>query len=163
MADSISLTISSNGTNIPGDSTLASLSRANTIEVLSMEQQVSRTFDRSTLRATGRRIYAPVRFTKRLDRSTPLLRKALVNNEVVSGSFRWFRPHPDGDGTTQQFFTLTFADGRITRCTLRLPDTLMPDTTNLPPLEDVELTLGEVTWTWTDGGIEFEDTISVAP
>lgn len=163
MADPISLTISSNGTNIPGDSTLTSLSRANTIEVLSMEQQVSRAFDRSTLRASGRRIYAPVRFTKRLDRSTPLLRKALVNNEVVAGNFRWFRPNPLGDGTTQQFFTLTFTDGRITRCTLRLPDTLMPDTASLPPMEDVELTFGEITWTWTNGGIEFEDTVTVAP
>ncbi len=163
MAESISLTISSNGINIPGDHTQTSLSRANTIEVLSMEQQVSRAFDRSTLRATGRRIYAPLRFTKRLDRATPLLRRALVNNEVLTGSFRWFRPNPSGDGSTQHFFTLAFADGRITRCTLRLPDTLTPETTSLPPMEDIELTFGEVTWTVIDGGIEFEDTINVAP
>src|SRR5574343_1366682 len=114
MADNISLTLSANGTNIPGDSTVSSLERANTLEVLSFEQSVSRAFDRATLLATGRRIYAPIRFTKRLDRSTPLLRKAMIQNEGVAGNFRWFRPHPSGDGSTQHFMTLSFTEGRIT-------------------------------------------------
>jgi type VI secretion system secreted protein Hcp len=160
MAESISLTISSNGTNIPGDHPLTSLSRANTIEVLSLEQQLSKTFDRATLMATGRRIYAPLRFSKRLDRATPLLRRALTQNEVVAGNFRWYRPNPVGDGTTEQFFTLTFTGGRITKCTLRLPDTLLPDTSGLPPLEDIELTFSSITWTWVGGGIEHTDTLS---
>ncbi|MCU0924507.1 MAG: type VI secretion system tube protein Hcp [Hydrogenophaga sp.] len=160
MAETISLRLVANGSDIEGDHTLTSLGREDTIEVLAMEQQLSKAFDRATLRATGRRIYAPIRFTKRLDRSTPLLRQALVNNAVVSGSFRWFRPHPDGDGTTQQFFTLEFAQGSITKCTLRLPDTLLDDSASLPPMEEIELVFGEITWRWTDGGIEFEDTVS---
>lgn len=163
MADTISLTLSANGLDIEGDSTVTSMERADTIEVLSLEQSVSRAFDRATLLATGRRIYAPIRLTKRLDRSTPLLRKALINNEVVEGNFRWFRPNPAGDGTTQHFMTLSFTEGRITKCVLRLPDTLGADTATLPALEEVELTAGTYTWTWIDGGIEFEDTVNVAP
>lgn len=160
MAESISLTLSANGTNIPGDSLVTSLDRANTLEVLSLDQNVSRAFDRATLQATGRRIYAPLRFTKRLDRATPLLRKALINNEVVTGNFRWFRPNPSGDGSTQHFMTLRFTQGRITKCVLRLPDTLSADTSTLPPMEDIEMTAGTWTWTWVPGSIEFEDTVN---
>lgn len=163
MAETISLRLTANGTDIEGDSTVTSLERADTIEVISMEQQVSRSFDRATLTATARRIYAPIRFTKRLDRSTPLLRQALVNNQVVAGNFRWFRQSPSGDGTTEPFFTLTFTGGRITKCTLKLPDTLSADTASLPPLEEIEVAVGVITWSWTDGGVEFEDIVNNAP
>ena len=159
MAESISLTLSANGTNIPGDSSVSSLDRANTIEVVSLEQELFRPFDRATLQPTGRRVYAPIKFSKRLDRSTPLLRKALVQNEIVAGNFRWFRPNPVGDGTSERFFTITFTEGRITRCTLRLPDTLNAATANLAPLEDIEMTFGTLVWTWSSGGVEFTDTL----
>jgi type VI secretion system secreted protein Hcp len=160
MAESISLTISSNGTNIPGDNTVSSLSRANTIEVVSLEQEIFKPFDRATLQPTGRRVYAPIKFSKRLDRSTPLLRKALSFNEVVAGNFRWFRPNPVGDGTTEPFFTITFIGGRITKCVLRLPDTLNAETANLAPMEDIEMTFATITWTWSSGGIEHTDTLA---
>ncbi|WP_439609416.1 type VI secretion system tube protein TssD [Hydrogenophaga sp.] len=162
MAQTIALTLTSNGDDVPGDSTVTSMSRADTIEVLSLEQALSKTFDRATLLATGRRIYTPLKFTKRLDRSTPLLRQALVENRVVAGAFRWYRPNPDASGTTEQFFTLAFTAGRITKCTLRLPDTLDPALALLPPLEDVELTFSTITWTWTSGSVEFEDSLSTS-
>lgn len=162
MAQTIALTLTSNGDDVPGDSTVTSMSRADTIEVLSLEQALSKTFDRATLLATGRRIYTPLKFTKRLDRSTPLLRQALVENRVVAGAFRWYRPNPDASGTTEQFFTLAFTAGRITKCTLRLPDTLDPALVLLPPLEDVELTFSTITWTWTSGSVEFEDSLSTS-
>lgn len=157
MADSISLTISSNGVNLAGDHTATSLGRANTIEALVFEQPVFIGFDRATYRPGTRRFYAPVKFTKRLDRSTPLLRKALVNNEVVAGNFRWFRPDPAGTGATEHMFTLSFTQGRVTRCTLLLPDVLQPATATLPAMETVELTLGSIVWTWIPGSVEFED------
>jgi len=160
MAESISLTISSNTINIPGDHSATSLNRANTIEVVSLEQELFSPFDRASLQPTGRRVYAPIKFSKRLDRATPLLRRALTQNDVVAGNFRWFRPSPTGDGTTEQFFTITFTEGRITRCTLRLPDILNAPTANLPPLEDIELTFATITWSWTSGNIEHTDTLA---
>lgn len=161
MADTLSLTLTANGADIEGDSTVTSLERADTIEVLSLEQTVSRPFDRATLQPTGRRIYAPIRFTKRLDRSTPRLRQALINNEVLAGHFRWFQLA--GDGTTEHVMTLRFTQGRLTRCALRLPDTLGAETANLPALEEIELTVGTIEWEWEDGGVVFTDTVNVAP
>ena len=32
----------------------------------------------------------------------------------------------------------------------------------LPPLEDVELTFSTITWTWTSGSVEFEDSLSTS-
>lgn len=157
MADTIALTLTSNGDAIDGDSSITAMERTNTIEVLSLEQQVSTAFDRATLQATGRRIYVPIRFTKRIDRSTPLLMKALTLNQVVAGSFRWFRPNPAGTGSTEHFFTLEFTEGRITRCNLRLPDTLDPARASLPPLEEVELTFSHITWTFVNGGVTHTD------
>ena len=158
MADTIALTLTANGDDIEGDSPITSMDRADTIEVLSLEQQLSTAFDRATLQATGRRIYAPIRFTKRLDRATPLLRQALVQNQVVAGSFRWFRPNPGGTGTLQHCLTLDFTEGRITKCVLRLPDTLDATAAALPLLEEVELTFTTITWTWVPSGTAFEDT-----
>ncbi len=157
MADTIALTLTANEAPIEGDSSITSMDRADTIEVLSLEQQLSSAFDRATLLATGRRIYAPIRFTKRLDRSTPLLRQALVQNQVMAGSFRWFRPNPGATGTMQHCLTLDFTEGRITKCALRLPDTLDTTTSALPLLEEVELTFTTITWTWVPGG-SFDDT-----
>lgn len=162
MAESISLTLSANGSNIPGDNTQSSLNRANTIEVLSLEQSLFVNFDRATYRPSSRRVYAPVKFSKRLDRSTPLLRQALNENHAMAGDFRWFRPNPAGDGTTQHFFTLAFTGGRITRCELVLPDVMQAESASLPAMERVELVFEGVTWTWEPGGIEFSDTISTS-
>jgi type VI secretion system secreted protein Hcp len=136
MADTIALTLTVNGDDVPGDSTVTSMDRADTIEVLSLEQQLSTAFDRAT----------------------PLLRQALVQNQVVAGSFRWFRPNPAGTGGQQHCLTLDFTEGRITKCALRLPDTLDATQATLPLLEDVELTFSTIIWTWVPSGIAFEDT-----
>ena len=160
MAESRSLRLTAHGAHIDGDHTQTSLDRQNTIEVLKLEQPVFVNFDRSTYQPTSRRVYAPVKFSKRLDRSTPLLRQALNHNEVMAGDFRWFRPNPAGDGTTQHFFTLAFTGGRITRCELVLPDVMHADTASLPAMELVELVFEGITWTWVPGGIEHTDTIS---
>lgn len=159
MADTIALTLTANGSDIDGDSTVTSMGRADTIEVLSFEQTIKTAYERASLRATGRRIYVPLRFTKRIDRSSPLLRQALLQNQEVAGSFRWFRNNASGDGTTEHFFTLAFTGGRITQATLRLPDTLDPASTNLPPLEDIELVFNGVTWTYEPGGVETNDSL----
>jgi type VI secretion system secreted protein Hcp len=160
MAESISLTLTANGDDIEGDNLNTSLERQNTIEVLKFEQSMFVNIDRASLRPSGRRVYAPVKFSKRLDRSTVLLRQALNQNQVIAGNFRWFRPNPAGDGTTQHFFTLAFTGGRITRCELQLPDVLQAESSTLPPMELVELMFDGVTWTWEDGGIEHTDSIS---
>lgn len=158
MATNIALILSTTtqGT-IEGDSSVTTLDRGNTIEVLSLSSTQRKAFDRATLQVTGRRFYEPLTFTKRIDRSTPKLRRALALNEVVTAEFRWYRPDPAGAGTEQKFLTVRLQNARIVTTMLRLPDTLDPDTRNLPPLEEIAIVFNTITWTYEDGGVTFED------
>jgi type VI secretion system secreted protein Hcp len=158
MAENIHLTLTGAALGaIQGDSTVSSLGRENTIEIVSFTHALRGQFERASGRATGRRFYEPITFTKRLDRSTPRLRDALIRNDPLSGTFKWFRPSPTGDGTTQQFLTITFSDARITSAVMRLPNTLDAATAPLPPLEDVSLVFNAIEWEWTPGGISVSD------
>jgi type VI secretion system secreted protein Hcp len=99
--------------DIKGESTQTSLAREGTIECFGFEYGASSPRDASTGMATGRRQWAPLVIRKRFDRASPLLAQALVNNEVVEGTFQFFRPNPTGDGTTEQFFSVQIKGGRI--------------------------------------------------
>jgi len=56
--------------------------------------------------ATGERTYEPIRIAKRIDKSSPLLAKALCNNEVIEATFKFYRPDPAGSGTQEHFYTI---------------------------------------------------------
>ena len=101
MAMTVHLYLTANGTKIDGDSSILSLDRENSIECLSFEDSVRTAREASSGMASGERTYEPVRVTKRIDKSSPLLAKALCDNEVIEATFKFFRPNPAGDGTTQ--------------------------------------------------------------
>lgn len=158
MASNIALILSTSQQGvILGDSSVTSLERTNTIEVVKFTSSVRIAFDRATLQATGRRFYEPLTFTKFVDRSTPLLRRALINNEIVVADFRWYRTNPNGNGTEERYLRVQLAGARIVSATLRLSDTLDPDTVHLPHLEDIGLAFNTITWTYESGNVTFVD------
>src|SRR5262249_21766363 len=113
MAESVYLFLQSNGADVKGDSTVTSMGREGSIECLSVIDGVRTAREASSGLASGRRTYEPVRITKRIDKSSPLLAKSLCLNERIDGVFKFFRPQPTGDGTTEQFFTIAIKNGRI--------------------------------------------------
>ena len=86
--------------------------------------------------AVGRRVHEPIQFVKRIDCSSPLLAKALCRNEKDSGTFRFYRPSPGGDGTTEQFFTVEITDGRIDSIQRLSPNAHDPCVVQGPPARD---------------------------
>jgi type VI secretion system secreted protein Hcp len=108
--------------------------------------------------ATGRRQYEPLLVRKRIDKSSPLIMKALVENAKIDGTFKFFRPSPKGDGTTQQFYTVAIKDGRVASMKQIVPDTIVPASSTEPPLEEVTFVFHTISWTFTDGGVSHEDT-----
>ena len=58
--------------------------------------------------------------------------KALVENERIDAVFKFFRPSPVGDGTTQRFFELELESGRLASQSLVVPDTIVPATSTEP-------------------------------
>lgn len=161
MAESIALFLKRGAApstdDIQGESSVTSGGREHSIEVLSLSQPVQAAFDRATLQPTGRRFYPPLTFTKRIDKSTPLLRQAIAQNDVLNGEFKWYRPNPAGTGTDQHFMTIFVDQARIVKCVTRLPDLQTALTATLPPYEEIELVFHKIRWTYIDGGIEFED------
>jgi type VI secretion system secreted protein Hcp len=158
MAESIALFLKANGTDIKGDSTQTSLGRENSIEVLHYEQNCNTAREASSGIATGRRTYEPLFIKKRIDKSSPLIAKAMVQNQVIDGKFMFFRPNPLGDGTTQQFYTVEIKGGRISHHKQLVPDVTLTENQAEHPLEEVSFTFHTIKWRFEDGGIEHEDT-----
>ena len=158
MAETVHLYLKSNGADVAGDSSQVSLGRENSIECIYFESGVVTAREAGSAIATGRRQHQPVLIRKRIDKSSPLIAKALCNNEVIEGIFKFFRPNPAGDGTTQQFYTISIKNGRVDHQRVWVPDTIVPATSTEPPQEEVSFVFGEIKWTYTDGGVEHVDT-----
>jgi type VI secretion system secreted protein Hcp len=158
MAETVHLYLKTNGTEIKGESSQHSLGREGSIECVYFEQAVKTAREAGSGMATGRRQYEPLLIRKRIDKSSPLIAKALVENHVIEGSFKFFRPNPTGDGTTEQFYTIAIKQGRIASQKQIVPDTIVPATSTEPPLEEVSFVFHTISWTYTNGGITHEDT-----
>jgi type VI secretion system secreted protein Hcp len=160
MAETVHLYLKANGQDIQGDSTQTSLGRANSIECLYFEHAVQTAQVAGSGLATGRRTYDPIRIVKRIDKASVLLAKALVQNQVVEGVFKFFRPSPTGDGTTEQFYTLSFKQGRIASFQQVTPETFDPESAAYPELEEVTFVFRTIRWEYVKGAITFADSWS---
>lgn len=158
MAETVHLKLKANGTDIKGDSSQKSLGREDSIECVHFEASIKTAREAGSGMATGRRQHEPITFRKRIDKSTPLLAKALCENQVVEGTFLFFRPNPTGDGTTEQFYTIAIKKGRVSSQRQWLPDTITPASKLEPPLEEISIVFHTIMWTYTNGGITHEDT-----
>ncbi len=158
MAETVHLYLEANGTPIKGESTQTSLGRQDSIECLYYESGVKTARESGSGMATGRRQYTPIMIRKRIDKSTPLIAKALCDNEKIQGVFKFFRPNPTGDGTTEQFFTVSIKNGRVSSQTQRSPDSFDPALSNRPEFEEVEFIFHTIDWTYTNGGVTHTDT-----
>ncbi len=73
---------------------------------------------------------------------------------MVDATFKFFRPNPTGDGTTEQFYTVAFKKGRIASIKQVVPDTIVPASSTEPPLEEVTFVFHTIGWTYTNGGVD---------
>ena len=158
MAETVHLYLKTNGTAVQGDSTQTSLGRENSIECVFFESGVITSREAGSGLATGRRQYQPLLIRKRIDKSTPMIAKALCENQAIEGIFKFFRPNPTGDGTTEQFFTVEITKGRIASQRMWIPDAIVPARVSEPPQEEVAFVFHTIKWTYTNGGVEHQDT-----
>lgn len=120
------------------------------ILVLSYSHSVYTPVEASSGMLTGKRVHCPLRFTKAIDSSTPLLYKAMCTNEQVDDAiFRFFRYDPVAQ-LEVHYFTIHLETGKITTIT-----SFGADATN--PTETVSIVYSQITWTWEEEGIEFTD------
>lgn len=94
---------------------------------------------------TGKRQHKPLVVTKYLDKATPLLYQAMVNNEnLTKVLLTYYRP--DRDGVPQIYYTVELRNASIADIQSGFPNT-----------EQISFCYEKIIWTWTDGGITAED------
>jgi type VI secretion system secreted protein Hcp len=158
MAETVHLFLKANGTAVDGESSQQSVGRDKSIECIYFEHECDTARDASSGQATGRRSYVPIVIRKRIDKSSPLIWKAMTTNQKIDGQFLFFRPNPSGDGTTQQFYTIVIGNGRVASMKQFVPDTTDRENDASQPLEEITFTFATINWTFTDGGISADDT-----
>ena len=135
--------VGAQGQAIKGESIQTSLGRQDSIECVQVDMNV---MNDTALRADT------IRVIKRIDKSSATLLRSLVSREVMkSAVFKFFRPNPTGDGTTQQFYTVTLNNARIVGIKQFVPNCIEPASSNYPPQEIVTIGFSAIRWTYLDG------------
>jgi type VI secretion system secreted protein Hcp len=110
---------------------------------------------------TGKRQHKPFTVTMELDKATPFLFKALVNNETLTEvTFQYYRPADRaamGAGAEVQFYTVKLTNVSIAMIHFNQLNTLNPDLVRYPETVEIQFTYQKITWTWTDGNVSVED------
>jgi type VI secretion system secreted protein Hcp len=158
MGETIHLFLRANGTEIQGESTQTSLGRQNSIECYEFSHQVQVVSSTSGRISTRKRQYQPLMIRKRIDKSSPLLAKLMAENAILEGEFRFFRPNPTGDGTIEQYYSIRFRQGRIAGIHIRQADLSLEANSLAQPMEEVMISFNTISWTYTNGGVTYEDT-----
>jgi type VI secretion system secreted protein Hcp len=158
MAQTVHLWLTIDGNYVEGESSVVSLDRAGTIECSSFRYGVTTPYGRRSGRRTGRRQHEPVKVHKRIDKSTPLLLKALCNHEPVNeAEFRFYRPSPTGSGAEEHFFTVLLENGYISGVRQLSEDAIMGGEAAPPMMEEVTFVFQDITWTYEPNGATHHD------
>lgn len=157
MAETVHLYLKANGQDIQGESSQLDLGRENSIECFNFKDSVRTAREKGSRAAVGRRVHEPIEFTKRIEKSSPLIMKALCKNERIDAEFKFFRPNPAGDGTTEQFFTVKIENGRVDAIERDSPSAIDPALAQSPPLETIRFVYQRITWIYVPTGAEYVD------
>ena len=155
MSEPVALFLTINGVQVEGESEQTSLGRAQSIECVYYHQAIDTPSQISSGKGTARRQYGPLLIRKRVDKASPLIARALIQNSVVDAVFKFFRTRQDG--TLEQFYTTQIRQARIASFSQYVPDVLEPATASEPPLEEVTFVFQSIEWTHSNTGVTYQD------
>lgn len=159
MAQPAYVVLRAKGTTIQAETTEHEFAPKDGIEIVDYSQPVAVSF--SDTGVTGKRSYKPISFRKRIDRASPLIAQALVQNQVVDADFHFFRQDEE-TGEVSEYFRVAVSRGAVVSFREVLDDALDPAGAARPPLEEVGLLSQRIAWTDVVSGVSFEDTGSTA-
>lgn len=136
--------------------------RADSIMVIAVSHEIISPRDPASGLPTGKRMHKPFTITKELDKSSPLLYNALVNNEnIQTWKLQFWTPQvggaTGGGGTEVQHYTVELLNANIASISFRMLNNKNPDLMRYAEYEEVAFTYQKITWTWTTGGITAAD------
>ncbi|HAV64965.1 MAG TPA: type VI secretion system tube protein Hcp [Verrucomicrobiales bacterium] len=132
------LSLKANGADVAGESSVASVGG-----VIVQDHIECIAFNHEVFADGSRRIHGPIKIVKRVDKSSPLLYKAFGNNEVIEGTFRFFRHNPD-TSQLEHYFTIEIAQGHVSAIRHWFPNTADPASADYPQMEEISFTYATI-------------------
>lgn len=130
--------------------------REDSIMVIAYSHSVVSPRDASLGLPTDKRQHAPLRITKEIDKSTPLLMNAWSHGERMTNfELRFWRPSLSG--MEEQFYTIVLYDAQIVSIQQEMLNNKYPDNMQHREREHVTFVYRGIEWIYEDGGITFED------
>ncbi|MGB9095584.1 type VI secretion system tube protein TssD [Erwinia sp.] len=130
--------------------------REESIEVTSLDHAVSLPIDPLSGEITGTRNYNTYAFEKEIDRSSPLLYKALTTGQCLnSAEFVFYRISHAGQ--EEPYFSTTLEKVRVVAVLPFLLDIKAPQYHRHTHFEYIELTYEKITWHYLDGNLIHSD------
>ena len=130
--------------------------REGKIMVIAFNHEVQSPRDVATGQATGKRMHKPFVITKEIDKSSPLLYTALVNNEnITSWELQCFAA--SNRGVEVNNYTVRLTNANIIDIRSIMLNNKVPENVKMPLMEEVGFVYEKIEWTWVDGGITATD------
>ena len=128
--------------------------REGKIMVIAVDHELSSPRDPRTGSPTGGALmHNPIRITKELDKSSPLLERVLTTNEnLTTWELQFWTPSLTL-GTEIQHYTMKLMNATIAGIEFRMLNNKNPDLMKYAEFEEVTFTYQRIDWTWTDGNI----------
>ncbi|MEO3690531.1 type VI secretion system tube protein TssD [Roseateles paludis] len=143
--------------DIKGDSRVKG--REDAIVVIAASHELNSPRDAASGLPSGKRQHRPFVITKELDRSTPLLRHALVTNETLpSATIDFYRPTPRGGlAVEEKYLTIKLTNASIATIRQVMLNNKNPELVRYAQNEEVSFTYQKIEWIWVDGGVTASD------
>ncbi|MEM7449438.1 MAG: type VI secretion system tube protein TssD [Myxococcota bacterium] len=162
MSRPVYVQLTANGNNIIGEPTHFGPNNeyADMIECYKFSEGSRAAIDRRTGRMHGDLQYDEIAVWKEVCKASPLIQKAMTHNELIEGKFLFSRATYSGDGTYEQYWTVTIGGGRVASIERTSPDCREPGTANNEMWERVGFVFENITWSHNVGSTEHTDSWS---
>jgi len=110
--------------------------------------------------ATGRRMHKPIIFIREIGKASPILMKAMTDNEVLTSVVMEVWEQSDTGVKPQLLYTITLTNARCVGVRQWSDVGSNGRTATSGAMEEVSFTYEKITWTWVSGGVTHEDSWS---
>lgn len=122
------------------------------IDILAIDYSLIQPRDHASGMASGKRQHKPLTITKPVDKATPLLMKAIGNNEIGKKvTIELVRIDPKSQ-REETYFRIELEDVRITSVSVS-----GGGSADEPPTEEVAFYYSKITWTYLPEGIDYTE------
>lgn len=136
--------------------------REGKIMVIAVRHEILSPRDTASGLPTGKRQHTPLIITKELDKSTPGILNALVNNENITAlELQFFTPHiqlgSGAAGMEVNHYTIRLTNASIVDVKSIMLNNKNPELAKYTEYEEVSFVYQKIQWVWLNGNIVAED------